>query len=441
MSEQGDQPVEIHVPLRALKRGKMKVAFSLKELVALTSTFSLKWAKGCDSQVIRTDPKKYLLVYRVTCHKKDSNPAGHVVRLKFDFNRMKQTGTVDDLDVRVTCSCPAFLFWGGQWNLSTGDALYGAPRPKFQPPTDPRRYQNLICKHVKIVYDRIGPVLERMLAKHQNAKDKVVQEQSLKDVELEKQRTQQTIEELENAGGKLPGGEAQPPIPEEEPESELLQPWKQPDTDLGDLTLPHQRTPGTPRPNPENLLPQSMRDFLKLPPAPAPAPAPTPKKEEPASPAPPAAPPVAQPAEQPKPEAPSAKGKLVDEFRASEGRKVTPNLTVYDDDDDSTTVVTPSPRGKLVRDFTKSSQAEPAPSKPSGPEKVVRDETTSGRPLPPNITLVDDDDDSTTRINSSLRRMMAALRLASEEEEPAVQGPGRLGGLVATPAPTSEPHQ
>ena len=403
--EVGSTSMEVRAPWRLLRHRTTKVAFSLQELVGLTSEFSLKWAKQCDSQVIRTDPSKYLMVYRVTCHKKDSDPAGHVVRLKFDFKRMKETGTVDDLDVRATCSCPAFLFWGPQWNLATGDALYGAPRPKFQPPTDPERYKFVICKHIKIVADRIAPVLERMLAKHRNTKDRAQQQQNMQDIELEKQRTQQTVEELQQ--------QTPAPVPDTTPQSptapEMGEPttkgpvktWGPTDEELGDLHLPGQapvpsEAPKKPqvKPSPESMLPPETRDVLGLPPVPGPKPPTVP---------------------------PGGKGKLVQE------QKKPSNVTVIDEDEGEP-IILPGAKGKLVQEEKKPSnvtQHDEDTSTLKLPGKVQRDESTSGRKLPPNIT-VHDDDDSTIKINSSLRRLMAGLILAAPEPV----APGRLGSLV-----------
>lgn len=405
MSPETEVPAcEVRAPWRMLRRGTTKVAFSLNELVTLTSDFSLKYAQGCNSTVIRTDPAKFLFVYRVVCHKKDKNgkdvsdPNGHVVRMKFDFSRLKETGTVDDLDVRLSCSCPAWLYWGGQWNTATGDALYGAPRPKFQPPTDPQRYSNILCKHVKVVADRIGPVLERVLSSHRNKKDRATQEQNLKDIELEKQRTQQEVEELS----------AQPnvPVPDTTPQSPTAPALD--DNDLGDLTLPSQRH-APPKPNPENLLPESLRKLLKLPTAPGQKP-PTPDE---------APEPTPEPAPAPEPPKAGPLGAQVVKDK-SPGRQVTPNLTVYDDEDDTATVL-PGSMGALV----KKDKATKPPTPPK-PAPIVRDKDTEGRKLPPNIKLIDDDDDSTIKINSSLHRMMASLVLA-DEEAPAA---GPLGALL-----------
>lgn len=53
------------------------------------------------------------------------------------------------LNVRVYCTCPAWIFWGAQFNAVRGGYAYGPVRPKFAPPVhrDPSR-KFLVCKHI-----------------------------------------------------------------------------------------------------------------------------------------------------------------------------------------------------------------------------------------------------------------------------------------------------
>lgn len=161
-------------------QGRYKLAFSLNELVTLTSEFSTKKAPNCTANVIRTDAKQFLLSYRVTCKESYSDPRGHKVSIKLDPSKIDDKSTVDNLDVRVQCSCPAFLYWGAQWNLYDGDALYGTPRPMLQPPTEGKRFQFVICKHVKVVSDRITPVIARLLDRYRDEEAKRVQKETEK---------------------------------------------------------------------------------------------------------------------------------------------------------------------------------------------------------------------------------------------------------------------
>jgi hypothetical protein len=110
--------------------------------------------------------------------------------------------TVDEDASFIACgvtvhNCPAFLFWGAQWNLSEGDALYGKPREKLQAPTDPQRFQNIICKHVKVVADKLAPLVEKILNRYRSEAAKKKHEEDLQQIETEKIVQQQETEEAE----------------------------------------------------------------------------------------------------------------------------------------------------------------------------------------------------------------------------------------------------
>lgn len=213
----------IKISWSALRSRRTKIAFSIKELVQLTSDFSTKNAVNCRSSVVRTDPPKFLLVYKVTCSQKDRNgknisdPSGHLVRIKFDPARITDKQTADQLDVQLSCDCKAFVFWGPQWNLSEGDALYGKPKPLLQAPTDPERFKHIICKHIAVVADRVAPVVERMLGRHRTVQDQQKLEEEQKRILEVKKDTEEKVEEAkkdqEKKEEKKP--EAAPPAKKE----------------------------------------------------------------------------------------------------------------------------------------------------------------------------------------------------------------------------------
>ncbi len=64
--------------------------------------------------------------------------------------------------MQLNCSCPAFLYWGAQWNLHQRDGLLGEPRPELVAPTErlDLRKQFVICKHCKAVLERILPSVQ-----------------------------------------------------------------------------------------------------------------------------------------------------------------------------------------------------------------------------------------------------------------------------------------
>jgi len=66
----------------------------------------------------------------------------------FQFIPRKEIVDPTKLHVRVSCSCPSWVFWGAQYNAFTKDYNYGPVRLKFVPPKkrDPV-LRFLVCKH------------------------------------------------------------------------------------------------------------------------------------------------------------------------------------------------------------------------------------------------------------------------------------------------------
>ena len=405
--------VEIHTSWQSLvgqdPRVQTKTAFTLNELVQLTSDFSMKRkdgtdrTAGCVASPIRTDRKQFLLVYRVRCNEKDKNgklisdPAGHVVRLKFDLKRMQETHSAPDLDVRVSCSCPAFLYWGAQWNLGTGDALYGKPRPKYQPPTEARRYQYVICKHIKVVYDRCKPLVEKMVGAYRGVQDAKKEEESKKQIEQVKQQQEQEVQELEPITPKKPlpeegeleampedlselGLQPKPPTPKEEaPKRPPITPKVQPEAEEPEVTPPGRKAPKK---------------------KPAPAPAPPPEEED--------------------EEAPGPKAR----------RMVAPNITVHDEDEGETTILPGAKARRMEEAPTRFSPEDievvPRTHKPTLWEDEEEDQPgpkakrMQRQKEPARVIPMDEDDDEPIILpgrgrRSSVKHLMASLVLAQAE--------------------------
>jgi hypothetical protein len=140
----------ITIPLGWLSTPNLiKTAISLPELVSQTNAFSVKRRSGCVPTLTGSDPKELFLSYQVQCHESYSDPAGHDVKVKFDVSKVEETQMAKDLDVQVKCTCPAFLYWGAQWNLHQRDGLLGDPRPELIAPTErlDLRGNFVICKH------------------------------------------------------------------------------------------------------------------------------------------------------------------------------------------------------------------------------------------------------------------------------------------------------
>ena len=157
----------IHFKLGDYMQGKWKVAMALPELVRQTNSFSTHNKPGCIATLTGSSPKELFLRYNVTCHLKESDPAGHEVKIRFDLDAITDETKATDLDVYASCTCPAALWWGMQWNLHQRDALEGEPRPLLTAPTERLDLRNhfLLCKHAATVAERILPSVQHNIVK------------------------------------------------------------------------------------------------------------------------------------------------------------------------------------------------------------------------------------------------------------------------------------
>lgn len=128
--------------------GRVKVAaISLDEIVSSKSRLNRN-SLNCSTGLLNFSSKDNTYVYKVVCSEKDSKSDGHKVSIQVAEDPT-QVEDKKNLKIKVNCDCPAFLYQGGQYNLSQRDALLGNPRGKLVPPKvrDPVRV-NYGCKHV-----------------------------------------------------------------------------------------------------------------------------------------------------------------------------------------------------------------------------------------------------------------------------------------------------
>lgn len=97
---------------------------------------------GVSTRLIRAEPR----VGRWTFAASSGEKAYTTV---FQFIPHRNVRDTEKLHVRVSCTCPSFLFWGAQYHAVMKDYLYGGIRPKFAPPRkrDPHG-TFLVCKHI-----------------------------------------------------------------------------------------------------------------------------------------------------------------------------------------------------------------------------------------------------------------------------------------------------
>src|SRR5271154_2769463 len=182
--------VTVTIPLsRLYVKFGVKTAISLPDLVRQTNAFSKKYRPGCTPSLLDSNPKALFLHYNVKCNKEDSDPAGHDVRVQFDTTKVQESQKAKDLDIQVQCSCPAFLYWGAQWNLHQRDGLLGPARPELQAPKErlDLRGNYVICKHIHAVFERILPSVQH----------NIVNILRKREVEKNKDKVRQTPERLQ----------------------------------------------------------------------------------------------------------------------------------------------------------------------------------------------------------------------------------------------------
>lgn len=179
----------------------VKTAISLPEIVRQTNSFSKKYRPGCSPRLLDSNPQELFLHYNVKCNKEDSDPAGHDVRMQFDVSKVEESQNAKDLDIQVSCACPAFLYWGAQWNLHQRDGLLGPARPALQAPKErlDLRGNYVICKHVHAVFERVLPSVQHNVV---NILRKREMERKKKEVEQTPDRLRKEQDEMKERSQK-----------------------------------------------------------------------------------------------------------------------------------------------------------------------------------------------------------------------------------------------
>lgn len=96
--------------------------------------------------VVRAEPRRARWIFRVRCNKPESKPEGHLVRLQALSGESER---LSRRDVLVSCSCPAWRYWGADYNAyhnGYSEAIRSLLN-EDKAIRDPGRTY-LICKHV-----------------------------------------------------------------------------------------------------------------------------------------------------------------------------------------------------------------------------------------------------------------------------------------------------
>lgn len=141
-------------------------ATTLSELIHSSPSSSYS-GKSCrvtlKSQYINKNARSWFVTYMVWGNQSYSDPRGHKVRIRF-FPEVHTD--YHDLDVDVSCTCPAFLYYGAQYRVNQKDALEREQQGGKLQPADLGNYPHhnyVICKHIKAVSERVGGLLEKHL--------------------------------------------------------------------------------------------------------------------------------------------------------------------------------------------------------------------------------------------------------------------------------------
>jgi hypothetical protein len=253
-----DTRLWVQVPVIVLHPPYTKVAISLPELVRQTNAFSVKRRAGCQPTLKRSRPKELYLEYNVVCHESYSDPRGHDVQVQFDLSQVEETQDAKRLDVRVSCSCPAFLYWGAQWNLHQRDGLHGQARPLLQAPTQrlDLRGNFVICKHVKAVFERILPAVQHNITKVvrerevKRTKERMLKEErpTEKEKRLHREQMEMRMKKDIDRILRTRDPDERERLIKELVEKEKKRLYKQVETERGER--PRRKPPAVPRPSP-----------------------------------------------------------------------------------------------------------------------------------------------------------------------------------------------
>jgi hypothetical protein len=142
--------VWLYVPNRSDRR----TAATIGEILDNTSSDILHRADDVRVSLARAMPDKGVWIFRASTPGSRSG-GNYEVKVKSVFTpavlkkRPKSGFKVSDLDIAVTCSCPAWKWGGADFNAAEGGYLYQKPKSNGQAPDirDPSR-EHGICKHV-----------------------------------------------------------------------------------------------------------------------------------------------------------------------------------------------------------------------------------------------------------------------------------------------------
>lgn len=101
-------------------------------------------------------PQILRYTFGVTCSPPTGSGIEHLVKVKIVPKTKRPRFKLDKADVKVSCSCPAWVWWGSEWHAKQRKYLDQKLRGSGSAPNirDPDRV-NMVCKHGLIVLNRL----------------------------------------------------------------------------------------------------------------------------------------------------------------------------------------------------------------------------------------------------------------------------------------------
>ena len=136
-----------------------KFSMSLFSLLTATNQGMKTRAQRCKARFKSFDKDEMRWVYHVTCTGPKSNPSGYLVEVKIVtepwLGSKHKPQSFKEVDVQVTCGCPAFMYWGPERNSILEDYNLPPLKGTAEPPRRNLRFRDgspwtsaKLCKHL-----------------------------------------------------------------------------------------------------------------------------------------------------------------------------------------------------------------------------------------------------------------------------------------------------
>lgn len=131
--------------------GGLRVAMTLAEMETGLNPKVIQRGGSCSVRKIRVNPKQLRYSFGVDCSGNE-----RVVKLKVIPTSRRARFQLTSADLRASCSCPAWVWWGSEWAAKNQQYLDQKLRGSGTPPDirDPQRI-NHVCKHVYAVLNNV----------------------------------------------------------------------------------------------------------------------------------------------------------------------------------------------------------------------------------------------------------------------------------------------